>query len=115
MSSIKERNNYSCASSTNEDGCVMTTPGVVARLMGLDAIPGPGVTKSIYTSSHDSYDINRSPEYSNDNMIKPLDSRTKRMPRSPIERFQTESLPSSSIKKLSKPHHRFLSPINYPG
>ena len=88
MSNIQERNTYICASSTNEDRRVMTTPGVVAKLMGLDAIPCPGVTKSINTPSHDSYDINRIPEYSNDNMLKPLDSRAKSTPRSPIERLQ---------------------------
>jgi hypothetical protein len=111
----------------------MKAPGVVARLMGLDALPTSGAPEPYCTpfrdtrSFRDSQSLKRSPEYSmNDQfshvprrvdgyMRKPLDLRAQKMPSSPIERFQIEALPPRSAKPLPMSHHRLLSPIKNPG
>ncbi|XP_062215864.1 uncharacterized protein LOC133916268 isoform X2 [Phragmites australis] len=134
VSSFKGSSDYSCASSvTDEEGREMKAPGVVARLMGLDAMPSSGVPEPYCTpfrdtrSFRDSHSLKRSPEYSmNDQfshvprrvdgyMRKPLDLRAQKMPSSPIERFQIEALPPRSAKTLPMSHHRLLSPIKNPG
>lgn len=134
MSSFKGSSDYSCASSvTDEEGREMKAPGVVARLMGLDALPTSGVPEPYCTpfrdtrSFRDSQSLKRSPEYSmNDQfghvprrvdgyMRKPLDLRAQKMPSSPIERFQIEALPPRSAKPMPMSHHRLLSPIKNPG
>ncbi|CAL4914024.1 unnamed protein product [Urochloa decumbens] len=134
VSSFKGSSDYSCASSvTDEEGREMKAPGVVARLMGLDALPTSGVPEPYCTpfrdtrSFRDSQSLKRSPEYSmNDQfghvprrvdgyMRKPLDLRAQKMPSSPIERFQIEALPPRSAKPLPMSHHRLLSPIKNPG
>ncbi|KAL6901945.1 hypothetical protein ACP4OV_004821 [Aristida adscensionis] len=130
MSSFKGSSDYSCASSvTDEEGREMKAPGVVARLMGLDAMPSSGVPEPYCTpfrdtrSFRDSHSLKRSPEHSmndhfghvprgvNGYMRKPLDLRAQKMPSSPIERFQMEALPPRSAKPLPMSHHRLLSPI----
>ncbi|PUZ64394.1 hypothetical protein GQ55_3G140800 [Panicum hallii var. hallii] len=134
VTSFKGSSDYSCASSvTDEEGREMKAPGVVARLMGLDALPTSGVPEPYCTpfrdtrSFRDSQSLKRSPEYSmNDQfsyvprrvdsyMRKPLDFRAQKMPSSPIERFQIEALPPRSAKPLPMSHHRLLSPIKNPG
>lgn len=134
VSSFKGSSDYSCASSvTDEEGREMKAPGVVARLMGLDALPTSGVPEPYCTpfrdtrSFRDSDSLKRSPDYSmNDQfghvprrvdgyMRKPLDLRAQKMPSSPIERFQIEALPPRSAKPLPMSHHRLLSPIKNPG
>jgi hypothetical protein len=134
VSSFKGSSDYSCASSvTDEEGREMKAPGVVARLMGLDALPTSGAPEPYCTpfrdtrSFRDSQSLKRSPEYSmNDQfshvprrvdgyMRKPLDLRAQKMPSSPIERFQIEALPPRSAKPLPMSHHRLLSPIKNPG
>ncbi|KAJ1297508.1 hypothetical protein BS78_01G381700 [Paspalum vaginatum] len=134
VSSFKGSSDYSCASSvTDEEGREMKAPGVVARLMGLDALPTSGIPEPYCTpfrdtrSFRDSDSLKRSPEYPmNDQfshvprrvdsyMRKPLDLRAQKMPSSPIERFQTEALPPRSAKPLPMSHHRLLSPIKNPG
>ncbi|KAL6644933.1 hypothetical protein ACP70R_016541 [Stipagrostis hirtigluma subsp. patula] len=134
VSSFKGSSDYSCASSvTDEEGREMKAPGVVARLMGLDALPSSGVPEPYCTpfrdtrSFRDSHSLKMSPEHPmNDHfghvprrvdyyMRKPLDLRAQKMPSSPIERFQIEALPPRSAKPLPMSHHRLLSPIKNPG
>ncbi|KAK3151384.1 hypothetical protein QOZ80_3AG0245170 [Eleusine coracana subsp. coracana] len=134
VSSYKGSSDYSCASSvTDEEGREMKAPGVVARLMGLDAMPSSGVPEPYCTpfrdtrSLRDSHSLKRSPEYPMTDqfshvprrvdgyMRKPLDMRAQKMPSSPIERFQLEALPPRSAKPLPMSHHRLLSPIKNPG
>lgn len=134
VSSFKGSSDYSCASSvTDEEGREMKAPGVVARLMGLDAMPTSGVPEPYCTpfrdtrSFRDSHSLKRSPEYSLNDQFghipqrvdgyirKPLDLRAPKMPSSPIERFQMEALPPRSAKHLPMSHHRLLSPIKNPG
>ncbi|KAG8063699.1 hypothetical protein GUJ93_ZPchr0003g16687 [Zizania palustris] len=134
VSSFKGSSDYSCASSvTDEEWREMKAPGVVARLMGLDAMPSTGVPETYCTpfrdtrSFRDSHSLKRSPEYSGNDqfsyvprridgyMRKPLDLRAQKMPSSPIERFQIEALPPRSAKPLPMPHHRLLSPIKNSG
>jgi hypothetical protein len=118
---------------TDEEGREMKAPGVVARLMGLDAMPTLGVPEPYCTpfrdtiSFRDSHSLKRSPEYSTNDQFghvprrvdgyirKPLDLRAPKMPSSPIERFQMEALPPRSAKPLPMSHHRLLSPIKNPG
>jgi hypothetical protein len=134
VSSFEGSSVYSCASSmTDEEGREMKAPGVVARLMGLDAIPSSSVPEPYCTpfrdtrSFRDRHILKRSPEYSmNDQfshvprrvegcMRKPLDMRAKKMPSSPIERFQLEALPPKSAKPRRCQADRLLSPIKNPG
>ncbi|KAG8096292.1 hypothetical protein GUJ93_ZPchr0013g36225 [Zizania palustris] len=111
----------------------MKAPGVVARLMGLDAMPSTGAPEPYCTpfrdtrSFRDSHSLNRSPESSRNDQFsymprrvdgyirKPLDLRVQKMPSSPIERFQIEALPPRSAKSIPMSHHRLLSPIKNPG
>jgi hypothetical protein len=134
MSSVKGSSDYSCASSvTNEEGCEMKAPGVVAKLMGLDAMPSSGVPEPYCTplsdtrSFRDSHNLKRSPEYSMNDQFshvprrvvgyigKPLDMTAQKAPSSPIGRFQLEAMPPRSAKPLPMSHHRLLSPIKNPG
>jgi hypothetical protein len=118
---------------TDEEVREMKAPGVVARLMGLDAMPTSGVPEPYCTPFRDtrlfrdSHSLKRSPEYSMNDQFshvpqrvdgyirKPLDLRAPKMPSSPIERFQMEALPPRSAKHLPMSHHRLLSPIKNPG
>ncbi|KAM0883475.1 hypothetical protein ACQ4PT_031619 [Festuca glaucescens] len=136
MSTIKDITNYGCASSvTNEEGCVMKAPRVVARLMGLDSMPCSGVPKSYCTPSYDqcssfqdTHNLNSSIEYSTNDHSRhaarrddgyihkaPLDSRDQSMSRKMIERFELGALPRSSIKHLSMSHRKMMYPIKNPG
>jgi len=133
VSSFKGSSDYSCASSVTDEGREMKAPSVVARLMGLDAMPTSGVPEPYCTpfrdtrSFRDCHNLERSPDHSmNDQfghvprrvdcyMRKPLDFRAQKMPSSPIERFQIEALPSRSAKPLPMSHHKLLSPIKNPG
>lgn len=107
VSSFKGSSDYSCASSvTDEEVREMKAPGVVARLMGLDAMPTSGVPEPYCTPFRDtrlfrySHSLKRSHEYSMNDQFshvpqrvdgyirKPLDLRAPKMPSSPIERFR---------------------------
>ncbi|RWW19700.1 hypothetical protein GW17_00016221 [Ensete ventricosum] len=46
---------------------------------------------------------------------KTMETRSQKMPSSPIERFQREILPPRSAKPLPLSHHKLLSPIKNPG
>ncbi|XP_074575828.1 uncharacterized protein LOC141832235 [Curcuma longa] len=126
--SIKGSSDYSCASSvTDDDGNGTRAPGVVARLMGLDSMPTSGAPEPYSTPFFDarSFRYNqsqRSPDfYTNENFNyvphkaegyfrKPMESRSQKMPSSPIERFQREILPPRLGKSLPLNHHKLLSP-----
>lgn len=128
VSSFKGSSDYSCASSaTDEEVREMKAPGVVARLMGLDAMPTSGVPEPYCTPFRDtrlfrySHSLKRSPEYSMNDQFshvpqrvhgyirKPLDLRAPKMPSSPIERFQMEALPPRSAKHLPMSHQGLQS------
>ncbi|ONK67575.1 uncharacterized protein A4U43_C05F1460 [Asparagus officinalis] len=134
VSSVKGSSDYSCASSiTDEEGFALRAPGVVARLMGLDSMPTSGASEPSSTpffdtrSLRDKQSHKTSPEfYVNDRFNhvvhradgyarRPMELRAQKMPSSPIERFQTETLPPRSAKSLPLTHHKLLSPIKNPG
>ncbi|KAG1371325.1 hypothetical protein COCNU_16G004190 [Cocos nucifera] len=133
VSRVKGSSDYSCASSvTDEEGNGVRAPGVVARLMGLDSLPTSGVSEPFSTpfldsrSLRDNCTLKRSPEFSMNDQFshaphkaggyfrKQVESRSQKMPSSPIERFQTEMLPPRSAKSLPITHHKLLSPIKNP-
>ncbi|XP_038890380.1 uncharacterized protein LOC120079964 isoform X2 [Benincasa hispida] len=118
---------------TSEEKCGGRVPSVVARLMGLDSlpsnVPGPCSTpfiesRSVRASHHDSsngvwnghsleyIDMPNKLERFSGNL---LDFRSHKVPKSPIERFQTEVLPPKSAKSIPITHHKLLSPIKSPG
>ncbi|XP_072976401.1 uncharacterized protein [Typha angustifolia] len=123
ISSMKGSSDYSYASSvTDEEGNGLRPPGVVARLMGLDSMPTTGVCEPYSTPLRDSQSLQerRGPEiYINDHLVKgteayfrgPVELRSQKMPSSPVERFQTETLPPRSAKTISMTHYKLLSPI----
>ncbi|PKA58381.1 hypothetical protein AXF42_Ash013887 [Apostasia shenzhenica] len=129
--SLKGSSDYSCASSvTDEEGNGNRAPGIVARLMGLDSMPTS--CEPLSTSLFDTQSLRsershmRSPEFVVNDQIncsqmgtevysrKPTEFRPPKMPSSPIERFQTETLPPRSAKPVSLTHHKLLSPIKNP-
>ncbi|XP_010938311.2 uncharacterized protein [Elaeis guineensis] len=133
VSRVKGSSDYSCASSvTDEEGNGVRAPGVVARLMGLDSLPTSGVSEPFSTpfldsrSLRDNCSLKRSPEFSMNDQFshaphkaegyfrKQVESRSQKMPSSPIERFQMEMLPPRSAKSLPITHHKLLSPIKNP-
>ncbi|XP_074587937.1 uncharacterized protein LOC141843813 [Curcuma longa] len=127
--SIKGSSDCSCASSvTDEDGNGTRAPGVVARLMGLDSMPTSGASEPYSTPFFDarSFHYNqsqRSPNfYTNEksNYVphkaegyfrKTMETRSQKMPSSPIERFQREILPPRLGNSLPLSHHKLVSPI----
>ncbi|XP_042474199.1 uncharacterized protein LOC122056345 [Zingiber officinale] len=128
--SNKGSSDYSCASSvTDEDGNGTRAPGVVARLMGLDSMPTSGVSEPYSTPFFDarSFHYNQSQKspnfYTNENsnyvvphkaegyFRKTMETRSQKMPSSPIERFQREILPPRLGKSLPLSHHKLVSPI----
>ncbi|XP_026665386.2 uncharacterized protein LOC103720044 [Phoenix dactylifera] len=134
VSSMKGRIDCSGASSlTEEEGNEIRAPGVVARLMGLDSLPTSGALEPYSTpgfdsrSLRDNHNLTRSPEFSMNDQFnpaahraegyfrKPIELRSQKMPSSPIEKFQTETLPPRLAKSLSIAHNKLLSPIKNPG
>ncbi|WCJ23385.1 hypothetical protein M5689_005412 [Euphorbia peplus] len=135
--SIRERSDYSCASSvTDDDGFGAKAPGVVARLMGLDSMPTstcsePNSTPFLDTQSlRDASSQRRKHfEYCNDpqimysgNLLSKedaprnfMDTKPQKILSRPIEKFQTETLPPRSAKSIPITHHKLLSPIKSPG
>ncbi|XP_074556884.1 uncharacterized protein LOC141812825 [Curcuma longa] len=131
-------------SATDQEEGRFRTPGVVARLMGLDSIPASGNSKPAFTALHDSHSLwgdniekkyagyysNDSQKrdagyYSNDNIYHVItinnfypgktETKLQRMPSSPIEKFQIETLPPRGAKTVSITHHKLLSPVRNPG
>ncbi|RZC88112.1 hypothetical protein C5167_015916 [Papaver somniferum] len=135
-SSLRERSDYSCASSvTDEDGYGTKAPGVVARLMGLDCLPTSDIAEPYFSPLSDSrslqgFHYRRTPEvlYGNEFVHsgyqcteserypeKPVEMRPQHNLNRPIDRFQSEVLPPRSVKAISITHHKLLSPIKNPG
>ncbi|WOL06684.1 hypothetical protein Cni_G15418 [Canna indica] len=131
--SFKGSSDYSCGSSvTDEEGNGTRAPGVVARLMGLDSMPTSGVSEPYSTPFFDARSLRdnhsqRSPDFYPSEKFshvphkaegyfrKPIETRSQKMPSSPIERFQREVLPPRLGKPLPLTHHKLLSPIKTPG
>ncbi|KAI3963757.1 hypothetical protein MKW92_053845 [Papaver armeniacum] len=135
-STLRERSDYSCASSvTDEDGYGTKAPGVVARLMGLDCLPTSDIAEPYSSPLSDSrslqdFHYRRTPEvlYGNEFVHsgyqcteserypeKPVEMRPQHNLNRPIDRFQSEVLPPRSSKAISITHHKLLSPIKNPG
>ncbi|RZC48635.1 hypothetical protein C5167_017063 [Papaver somniferum] len=135
-STLRERSDYSCASSvTDEDGYGTKAPGVVARLMGLDCLPTSDIAEPYSSPLSDSrslqdFHYRRTPEvlYGNEFVRsgyqcteseryaeKPVEMRPQHNLNRPIDRFQSEVLPPRSVKAISITHHKLLSPIKNPG
>lgn len=127
-------NSASCV--TSEDGSGARTPGVVARLMGLDSLPTSNVAEpssssaplsdscSFRASHHDksglwsdfyTRDCVNVPNRLNTFSRNQVESRSQRQQNRPIERFQTQVLPPKSAKSIPITHHKLLSPIKNPG
>ncbi|XP_068327799.1 uncharacterized protein [Pyrus communis] len=136
-SSIRGSSDYSCASSvTDEEGLGAKAPSVVAKLMGLDSLPTSSFSEPYSTPYFDTQSLQgahyhrRNVECYHDdqlrysgNPIKRVDGPTRNslepkpqnMQSTPIERFQTETLPPRSAKSIPLTHHKLLSPIKNPG
>ncbi|GAB4850820.1 hypothetical protein Ancab_030120 [Ancistrocladus abbreviatus] len=139
-SSIKGSSDYSCASSVTEDeGCGVKAPGVVARLMGLDSLPTSNGLEPYSTPFFDTLSLRDAPfrrkdpedlEFYHDHQIlhpghllenvecplgKPIEPKPQKKFNRPIEKFQTEILPPKSAKSIPITHHKLLSPIKGPG
>lgn len=138
--SIKGSSDYSCSSSVTEDeGCGVKVPGVVARLMGLDSLPSSHFSDSYFTPSFDTQSLQEahshrgSFNYRHDCQImfsgnlldqvddrapaparKPSEPKPQKTVSRPIEKFQTEILPPKSAKSIPITHHKLLSPIKSP-
>jgi len=127
---MMEISDYSRSPSfVDDDSNGTRAPGVVARLMGLESIPTTSTShpfhapvfepKSFYDTPYQStgpgFDVNnpltigllRTEAYSR----KCPDVKRQKMPSSPIEKFQTEVLPSRSAKKLPSTYQKLLSPM----
>lgn len=138
--SIKGSRDYSCSSSVTEDeGCGVKAPGVVARLMGLDSLPSSHFSEPCFTSSFDTQSLQEAqshrgsfnyrhecPIMLSGNLLDQVDDRAAAPARKPsepkpqktfcrpIEKFQTEILPPKSAKSIPITHHKLLSPIKSP-
>ncbi|XP_008453757.2 uncharacterized protein LOC103494396 isoform X1 [Cucumis melo] len=119
---------------TSEEKCGGRVPSVVARLMGLDSLPS-SVPEPCSTPFLESHSVRASSHHDNSNGLwnshsmeyidmpnklerfsgNLLDFRAQKVPKSPIERFQTEVLPPKSAKSIPITHHKLLSPIKSPG
>ncbi|GMI79382.1 TON1 Recruiting Motif 8 [Hibiscus trionum] len=122
----------SSSSVTSDEGYGSRAPGVVARLMGLDALPTQNVSESSsipYSGScslRGSHFERSTPslwnEYQHTNYTNkldrsssnPIEARFLKVQNQPIERFQTEILPPKSAKPIPITHHKLLSPIRSP-
>ncbi|KAK6161034.1 hypothetical protein DH2020_004415 [Rehmannia glutinosa] len=127
-SSLKESSDYSCASSvTDDDFYVSKSPGVVAKLMGLDCLPISNIYEPYSTPLSDcqsrlgSHYKTKNLEYFQDPQIMHSSSLHENVPfmepkyqkvlQKPIKKFQNEILPPKSAKSIPITHHRLSSPI----
>ncbi|KAL5541914.1 hypothetical protein UlMin_009624 [Ulmus minor] len=136
--SFKGSSDYSCASSvTDEEGYGSRPPSVVARLMGLDSLPGSNFqepysppffdTQSLQDAHYHRKDFDYYQDHRavyNENTLKKMESQSSRnlveskpqkILNRPLEKFQTEVLPPKSAKSIPSTHHKLLSPIKGPG
>ncbi|GAA0141035.1 transferase [Lithospermum erythrorhizon] len=130
---INELHYQSAPSASEEHGSEAKAPGVVARLMGLDSMPSSHAsdysTPTFESQPFNDLDYIRSLNFHDENHIVIFEStrsKTNRMPKNPlelklqkmqrpIERFQSEVLPSKTAKPVSISHNRLMSPIKSPG
>lgn len=133
--SVRGSDHSYASSVTDDEACGTRVPGVVARLMGLDALPPSGFpepysspyfdTPSLqdaqccrknlnYQYDHAIYsgNLGEKVESSSRNFMEPKPRKTVSRP---IEKFQTEVLPPKSAKSIPVTHHKLLSPIKSPG
>ncbi|KAH7655096.1 hypothetical protein IHE45_19G183800 [Dioscorea alata] len=127
VSTVIGGSSYSSASSVTDDGVNgIRAPGLVARLMGLDPLPTSSVSESFSMPLLDKWQFQdklcnkRSHVSYTDNEFGFANHRidsNKKMPSSPIERFQREMMPTTSRLARSLPitQHKLLSPIKKPG
>lgn len=135
-SSAKGSSDYSCSSSvTDDEENRIKAPGVVARLMGLDTLPTTTVPEPFSTPYFDYRSLRdaqyrRTPDLLYERQLmcsgkqpinvegfcrNPVESRSQKFQKGPIERFQTEMLPPRSAKSISITHNKLFSPIKSPG
>ncbi|KAJ3669294.1 hypothetical protein LUZ60_011244 [Juncus effusus] len=99
----------SCSSSvTEEEPTTKKPPGVVARLMGLDSLPKPDPL-SLSPPFHPKLDASSSEPSRRMVVLRP----GNKMPSSPIERFQTESIKRGKMVPIT--YYKLLSPIKNNG
>ncbi|KAI4301714.1 hypothetical protein L6164_034965 [Bauhinia variegata] len=127
---------FNCALSISDEGCGTKAPGLVARLMGLEALPASTVAElssaALYgTNSLRSYhshedtlvplsdyhpaDYINMPHKLGKSSCDAMESRAQKVHNRPIKRFQTETLPPKSAKPIPVTHNKLLSPIKSPG
>lgn len=107
----KESNNRSrkgCSSSLIDEDDYRKSPGVVARLMGLDSLPNPTSSFNDTQSNRffDSRYVRKRIELEQKDFHQQIDRKHK-----VIEKFQTESLPRKSDKSVHVTRQKLLSPI----
>lgn len=118
---------HNSGASPTDEGSAFKTPGVVARLMGLDYIPASSSLESNSTVLHDSLlhaddnsekriapldtTYNSYNDATSDIYSRKVEPKFQKMPSSPIERFQVEMLPPRVAKTKSITHHKLLSPV----
>ncbi|CAN4108881.1 unnamed protein product [Withania somnifera] len=126
---------YSASSVAEDEGYGQKAPGVVARLMGLDSLPTSNESDP-FSNSSDCHSFRDSPypsfmtDFENEHHLivdgnmrnkldgfkrNPVEIRLQKVQSRPIERFQSEVLPTKSAKPISVTQHRLLSPIKSPG
>ncbi|XP_059652327.1 uncharacterized protein LOC132299614 [Cornus florida] len=132
--SVKEStSDYSCdLSVSGDEGHGTKAPGVVARLMGLDSLPTSNVSEPSFTPFPESNSFrdfhsqrittNFQSKHQSINYVSvrdklerlsrnPVEVGLQKVQNRPIERFQSEILPSKSTKLIPITHHKLLSPI----
>ncbi|KVH99802.1 protein of unknown function DUF4378 [Cynara cardunculus var. scolymus] len=107
--SLKGSSVYSCASSQMNEDEYGKSPGVVARLMGLDSMPTSNFSDTLLDSqsmrdSSAPY-VRKSPKFER------KDCPQMEQKHKVIEKFQTGSLPPKSAKSVPITQNKLLSPI----
>ncbi|CAM8989757.1 unnamed protein product [Rhodiola kirilowii] len=135
-SSVKGSSEYSCTSSVVDDDGYggVRGPSVVARLMGLDSMPASNCSEpsstpffraqslrgSLYQRENIEIERDSQMYFSGDlttvgQSRSTFDSKPRKMPGRPIEKFQSEVLPPRSAKSIPITQHKLLSPIKSSG
>ncbi|KAK1411757.1 hypothetical protein QVD17_32468 [Tagetes erecta] len=108
-----------CTSSPTDEDDYGKSPGVVARLMGLDSLPTSNLTDTQSKSNHcfntqsrqdsSALHVSKTPE------LEQKVSRQVEQKHKLIEKFQTESLPPKSARSVPITQHKILSTIKSSG
>ncbi|RWW69350.1 hypothetical protein BHE74_00023045 [Ensete ventricosum] len=129
VASTKASSRSAGASVTNEEGSGLRTPGVIARLMGLDYVPASGISEPYSTPLHDLSSIRddtsrRTVMYGNDDFYHEVTRRvicsgrpelkSQTMPGGLIEEFKTDLMPHIVAKTVAITHQKLLSPVKNP-